>query len=271
MAMGSSRSWEDDDRRPQTPYHVFTDLAHKLSLASDPARTEKLKIWLEKAPSLEGLGASGGNILSAVIVNDRQLLPFVLAHPGCPLNDLNRWGQSAVFYAISPWTHTALPAVLNAGPRLDIQDEDGNTVFHKAAKDCLTALRQLMPHATPALLALENHGKRTALAQAITWTDKDSPEAVRLLLEAGASPAHACLGGILPLRLAAQSSRALEKLKVLVAAGADVLAAWPDGLQDDLVGYPEVARFIEQVILERHLNETIPASSVVTPGRSPRL
>ena len=265
--MGSSRDWEDDDR-PQTPYHVFTELA--LGLGDDDRRDEKLRAWLEKAPSLEGFGASGGNILSAVIVNDPQLLPFVLAHPGCPLDDLNRWGQSAVFYAVSPWTHTALPEVLKAGPRLDIQDENGNTVFHQAAKDCLAALRHLVPHSTLELLALENQGRKTALAQAITWTDKDSPEAVRLLLEAGASPDRACFGDLLPLQLAAQSSRALAKLKVLIGAGADVLAAWPDGLGSGIAS-TQVVEYLNQVMVERQLNRTIPASVAPAPHRPPRL
>jgi len=163
--------------------------------------------------------------LGGVAPNRLDEIVDLLLAAGADINQQARSGQTPLIRSLFGGTARARvsSALLARGADLNLTDSAGNSVLHILAS-------RKRDEGAPALMAtliergaaleLRNRKRQTPLVVAV---ERGNPEAVRVLIEAGANVnARKTHGQTLISSLVSCKPEKLEKLELLVAAGADI-------------------------------------------------
>ena len=142
---------------------------------------------------------------------------------GANVNATNKRNETALTRAFTYKNESAINVLLNASADPNIADDTyGDTCLHKAVtRDCsIEVLQAIIDH--DAILNATNKTTRTALAVACLFNNEG---AIKVLLNAGADPNPADVGGYTCLHDAVTGHYSIKVLQAIIDHGANVNAA----------------------------------------------
>lgn len=194
--------------------------------AARRSNSDQVQTLLDAGTEVDSRFGDGTTALHWAAHRDSQPLVQLLLEAGASANATDDHGVTALSLAAVNGSAEVVQQLLNAGAEPNIARTSGETPLMTAARVGNLEVVRLLLTAGADPNATEGALKQTALMLAIV---ENHVPVVRLLLEVGGSATARTANWFTPLLFAAQQGN-LDAARLLLAAGADVNEAAPDGI-----------------------------------------
>lgn len=163
LFVGRGVDWNATDRLGQTVLHCVCNLVI--------VRLRNVRVLLENGADPSVRNRSGQSPLHLAAVSPQKHLMQLLVKSRCELNDRDKNGCTALLLASRCGEVANVRYILEGGARVDVQNKEGETALHEAAKlvevDVLEALCEAVPTTEREVLDIKDSTGSTALHYAV--------------------------------------------------------------------------------------------------------
>ena len=222
-----------------------------LMIAARCGWTELVPVLLEAGAQLDAVDSNGDTALHYAAQFEQHACVQLLLDAGANPNLLDKWGQSPISMAVSQYQwKTARLLINHPGIDLNLCAKNRGTVLHAAAGYGQTdIIRTLLAHHADANCPNPKNGTTPLM---MTCAQYHHPDALAVLLDAGAAVNQQDLQGRTALRLAIQPSPTPQLTDALLRHDADPLITDKSGVTPlaaaHLLGYGELAARMESTL-----------------------